>query len=1166
MFTTIIQNIIILIKIAIDFCTLVCVYACVAFAYLFVFLIILALFFYLCIAVLAIYRFFIIILSGPVSIKRIRLRLIVETKRFLQGRPSRFLNLLANLQKSNPFKDTVPVLNLIPPVFHDFRLYVMKEMRSARAFFRIIARRKRGPLSLILLTLFHYLYSFFESLIKLLKMCFLGFLYLIENHIENLKTKYPNRIMGYPTIWQRVRYNTKRFPFRVRLIIKAYDTFCEKFALCFNVLIFIYTKLHKLLNVFPINFIFALFLSLLALFVYTIFLSFASSAILIYLIAFYLAFFLAGEEDRRALETFPPFSFLMFFFMYFFYKILFNMIRESYYLILELCNVIFWLCNIIVTLLILILYLWFFFCIMFYKMFTTIIKNITKLIKIAIDFCTLVYVYAYIAFAYLLMITFYFCTIVFIFALYELITDLLAVVLFISALFIYALFELTTDLLAVILFISVLFIYALFELTTDLLVLGFYLLAGGIAFGALFVFIVFTKIKNIIRIIKFLIPQILMATVSFLFDPYPLIFYFLQANNFIFLSLGASGLLLLSHHIVGYNILKLSFDGFFTKKKTLICLFFLIFGGEFFYSFVLFFNAYSNIYISFLCFLIIFFAALWALFRGAFNFYLVPDLKTIRFLFGFISFTIIAFFLPELTFFSELIQSFTNNINIENDSRNIFGTWIRFINSYTIINPYLILFIFPLLFSFFILLLKNKETIKISALFFSFLLFFYVIYLCILFDSNKETLQFVYKGIFGISPLTYSFYFAFDGISLSLVLLTSFLIPLCLLTLNTVYNKIKEFIILLFITQIFLNIAFTTFNLLVFYVAFEAILIPMFILILIWGSRERKIRSVYLLFFYTLIGSVPFLLSICYLIHIGSTDNIIYLNSSGYQLNIPFRVQEILCYCFTLSFAVKMPMFPIHIWLPEAHVEAPTSGSILLAGILLKLGGYGFFRFCLPLFSEAMQSISPLIIMLSLLGIFFIGIITLVQEDLKKIIAYSSVAHMNLVIIALFSNNLEAFQSSIIVMLSHGIVSGGLFYIIGALYNVSHTRSLFEHGGLARVMPFFTFFFLTLTFANISLPGTVSFVGEFLIFQSILNYSYLATFLAMTTVIFGAAYSLFLLCRLCYGNLKLQFISYYRDLILKDNIALTVICFLIVFFGFNPKGITDLINAASFFY
>jgi NADH-quinone oxidoreductase subunit M len=527
-------------------------------------------------------------------------------------------------------------------------------------------------------------------------------------------------------------------------------------------------------------------------------------------------------------------------------------------------------------------------------------------------------------------------------------------------------------------------------------------------------------------------------------------------------------------------------------------------------------------------------------------------------------------------FFVKLIIFFDINLNLENiynlegsNFLNIFfypANWMLYIYSSYIINPYIILFVFPLLFSFFLFFFKNKTTIKISSLAFSLLFFIYIIYLCILFNNNKESLQFVYKGIFGISPLTYSFYFAFDGISLSLVLLTAFLIPLCLLTLNTIHNKIKEFIILLFITQIFLNIAFTTFNLLVFYVAFEAILIPMFILILIWGSRERKIRSVYLLFFYTLVGSVPFLLSICYLINIGSTDNIIYLNSSGYHLNIPFKVQEILCYCFTLSFAVKMPMFPIHIWLPEAHVEAPTSGSILLAGILLKLGGYGFFRFCLPLFSEAMQSISPLIIMLSLLGIFYIGIITLVQEDLKKIIAYSSVAHMNLVIIALFSNNLEAFQSSIVVMISHGIVSGGLFYIIGALYNVSHTRSLFEHGGLASVMPLFTFFFLTLTFANISLPGTISFVGEFLIFQSIINYSYLATFLAMTTVIFGAAYSLFLLCRLCYGNLKLQFISYYRDLILKDNIVLIVICFLIIFFGFNPKGITDLIIAASFFY
>lgn len=334
----------------------------------------------------------------------------------------------------------------------------------------------------------------------------------------------------------------------------------------------------------------------------------------------------------------------------------------------------------------------------------------------------------------------------------------------------------------------------------------------------------------------------------------------------------------------------------------------------------------------------------------------------------------------------------------------------------------------------------------------------------------------------------------------------------------------------------------------------------MFLIIGIWGSRERKIRASYLFFFYTLIGSLFLLLAIIYLYDKACSSNydVILLTK------LTFTEQKWLWLAFFLSLASKMPLFPFHIWLPEAHVEAPTAGSVLLAGILLKLGSYGFLRFSIPFFPDASVYFIPLIYTLSILGIIYTSLTAIRQTDFKRIIAYSSIAHMSLVMMGIFSFNIPGFDGSILQSLSHGFVASALFFIIGMLYERYHSRLIMYYSGLTIVMPVYVIFFLFFTMANIAFPGTSSFIGEFLILSGVFKFNYFAGLLGGIGIILGGAYSLWVFNRISYGNLKLGFLSSYSDLNLREVyiLFLLFVCTLIV--GLCPNLILNVIHSCTF--
>jgi proton-translocating NADH-quinone oxidoreductase chain M len=317
----------------------------------------------------------------------------------------------------------------------------------------------------------------------------------------------------------------------------------------------------------------------------------------------------------------------------------------------------------------------------------------------------------------------------------------------------------------------------------------------------------------------------------------------------------------------------------------------------------------------------------------------------------------------------------------------------------------------------------------------------------------------------------------------------------------------------------------------------------------IWGSRERKIRAVYLFFFYTLTGSLLMLLGIIYLSTVGGTTNYEVL------LNHPLSPEEQrwLWLAFFASLASKIPMFPFHVWLPEAHVEAPTAGSVLLAGILLKLGTYGFLRFSLALFPDASIYFAPLVYTLSLVAIIFTSLTAIRQTDLKRIIAYSSVAHMNLVMLGLFSFHINGLEGAILQSLSHGFVSSALFLLIGVLYDRHHSRLVYYYSGLIQVMPLYGIFFLFFTLANIAFPGTSSFVGEFLILVGVYNRNTTAAFLGSVSMILGGAYSLWLYNRVAYGNAKVEYISKFNDISLKEFMVIFPLLLATLVVGLYPN-------------
>ena len=453
----------------------------------------------------------------------------------------------------------------------------------------------------------------------------------------------------------------------------------------------------------------------------------------------------------------------------------------------------------------------------------------------------------------------------------------------------------------------------------------------------------------------------------------------------------------------------------------------------------------------------------------------------------------------------------------------------------------------------------NTQFIKKYALIVSAITLLLSLNLLIKFDKTYSSFQFIEQYTFSTETYNINFSFGLDGISIFLFLLTSLLIFLCILfILNE--KLLKYYVLNLLIIEFLLFLVFSTLDLFLFYIFFEAILIPMYLLVGVWGSRARKIRAAYLLFFYTLVGSLLMLLGLLYIFNTVGSVNLEYL----FCYSFTFQEQYWLWLAFFLSFASKIPVFPLHIWLPEAHVEAPTVGSVLLAGILLKLGVYGFLRVSLTLFPDASLFFSPFLYLICSLGVVYASLTAIRQTDIKRIVAYSSIAHMNLIVIGLFSFTLIGLDGALLQTISHGFVASALFFCIGILYNRYGSRSIFYYGGLVHIMPLYSTIFLIFTLANIALPGTSSFIAEFLLLMGVFKINATLTFIVAISVIIGGSYSLWLYNRLIFGNLKIYFMTNYSDLSLKEFSVLIPLLIPVILIGIYPNCILTFIQSSLY--
>ncbi len=449
---------------------------------------------------------------------------------------------------------------------------------------------------------------------------------------------------------------------------------------------------------------------------------------------------------------------------------------------------------------------------------------------------------------------------------------------------------------------------------------------------------------------------------------------------------------------------------------------------------------------------------------------------------------------------------------------------------------------------------NNFTVLKLIALNFSVLPFLGSLFVWAYFEKSMGQFQFIVKNSW-LTSLNLNIIVGIDGISIFFLLLTTMLIPICiLLSWNSVKKDVKEYLIAFLVLEFFLIGVFCILDLLLFYIFFESVLLPMFLIVGIWGSRERKILASYYFFLYTLLGSVIMLLSILYIFYqVGTTDYEVLLSFSFSELE-----QKFLWFTFFLAFASKVPMVPVHLWLPEAHVEAPTAGSVILAGVLLKLGTYGFIRYSIPLFPKASFFFTPLVYTIAVIGIVYTSFTAIRQSDFKRIIAYTSIAHMNLVMLGIFSFNVIGIEGAIFQSLSHGFVASALFLIIGIVYDRYHTRIVKYYSGLASVMPIYISIFLFFTLANIAFPGTSSFIGEFLILTGSFKSNTSVTFLGATGIILSGVYSLWLLNRIAFGNMKVQYYTKFIDLNHRE-----VFCFLPLILGTFFLGIFPNIILSS---
>ncbi len=397
-----------------------------------------------------------------------------------------------------------------------------------------------------------------------------------------------------------------------------------------------------------------------------------------------------------------------------------------------------------------------------------------------------------------------------------------------------------------------------------------------------------------------------------------------------------------------------------------------------------------------------------------------------------------------------------------------------------------------------------------------------------------------------------------DGIALPLLLLTTFLMPFCIAaSFCAIKERAREYYVLFLLLETLMIGVFAALDLFLFYIFFEACLIPMFLIIGIWGGA-RRIYASFKFFLYTLLGSVLMLIAIMAMYWtVGTTDIVTLL-----AFKFPAQMQYWLWLAFFASFAVKMPMWPVHTWLPDAHVEAPTAGSVILAGILLKMGGYGFIRFSLPMFPEASLYFANLVFVLSVIAVIYTSLVAMMQEDIKKLIAYSSVAHMGFVTMGLFTLNAQGVQGAVFQMISHGLISGALFLCVGVVYDRMHTRQIAAYGGIVNKMPLYAVIFLLFTMANVGLPGTSGFVGEFLTLLGAFKANTLVAVLATTGVIFSACYALWLFARVVYGKLDKPALEAIPDLDRRELVLLVPLALLSVYYGVQPDVILNVSQAS----
>ncbi len=388
-----------------------------------------------------------------------------------------------------------------------------------------------------------------------------------------------------------------------------------------------------------------------------------------------------------------------------------------------------------------------------------------------------------------------------------------------------------------------------------------------------------------------------------------------------------------------------------------------------------------------------------------------------------------------------------------------------------------------------------------------------------------------------------------DGISLTLIMLSVFLMPICIgASWNSIQKRVGEYMAAFLLMETLMIGVFAAQDLLLFYIFFEAGLIPMYLIIGIWGGQDRIYAS-YKFFLYTLLGSVVMLIAMLWMIQFAGTADIPTLLNTDF----PVQAQTLLWLAFFASFAVKMPMWPVHTWLPDAHVQAPTAGSVILAGVLLKMGGYGFLRFSLPMFPEASANFIPLVFGLSMVAVVYTSLVALVQQDMKKLIAYSSVAHMAIVTVGLFTFNQQGIEGAIIVMLSHGLVSGALFLCVGVIYDRLHTREISRYGGISVNMPKYALLFMLFTMASVGLPGTSGFVGEFLSLAGAYKVSTWATLIATTGIILGAGYMLYLYRRIAFGPQVNADAAAMQDIDGREMWLLAPIAVVVLWMGVYPE-------------